>query len=147
MCSWPSEKVQVDLHAMVQVWQPMQRLMLKTAANCHFGCASGKRNSISRPSCQLYTCAIGGLSVLVAEDVGDESMNVIRSPLAVDRVAGGEGGQGEELEDALRRPAHQGELLDKAARHGVRAVVAGRGDGDGDRRPSRRQGRPPSRRA
>ena len=31
--SWPGEWVQVDLHAIVHVWQPMHRLMLKTAAN------------------------------------------------------------------------------------------------------------------
>jgi hypothetical protein len=40
MDSWPFEKVQVLLHAIVQVWQPMQRLMLKTNANCRRGCFS-----------------------------------------------------------------------------------------------------------
>ena len=40
MYSWPLEKVQVDLQAMVQVWQPMQRLMLKTKANCWSGYAA-----------------------------------------------------------------------------------------------------------
>jgi hypothetical protein len=40
MYSWPLEKVHVDLQAMVQVWQAMQRLMLKTKANCHRGCFS-----------------------------------------------------------------------------------------------------------
>ena len=40
MFSWPLEKVQVDLQAMVQLWQPMQRLMLKTNANCWSGYAA-----------------------------------------------------------------------------------------------------------
>ena len=35
--SWPLEKVQVLLQAIVQVWQPMQRFGLKTKANCHCG--------------------------------------------------------------------------------------------------------------
>jgi len=37
MCSWPFEKVQVDLQAIVQLWHAMQRLMLKTKANWSFG--------------------------------------------------------------------------------------------------------------
>ena len=40
MCSWPWLKVQVDLQAIVQVWQAMQRLMLNTKANCHSGKAA-----------------------------------------------------------------------------------------------------------
>jgi len=43
MSSWPSEKVQVDLQAIVQVWHAMQRLMLNTAANCHSGDAASNR--------------------------------------------------------------------------------------------------------
>jgi hypothetical protein len=37
MDSCPFENVHVDLHAMVQVWQAIQRLMLKTKANCLLG--------------------------------------------------------------------------------------------------------------
>jgi len=35
--SWPLEKVQVLLHAIEQVWQAMQRLMLNTNANWRSG--------------------------------------------------------------------------------------------------------------
>src|SRR5262249_43047549 len=55
MYSWPLEKVHVDLHAIVQLWQPMQRLRLNTKANCCCGYAAGYGKSISRPSCQLKT--------------------------------------------------------------------------------------------
>ena len=41
LAACPREKVHVALQEPVQVWQPMQRLMLKTAANCCSGCASG----------------------------------------------------------------------------------------------------------
>jgi len=39
--SWPLEKVQVLLQAIEQVWQAMQRLILKTKANCRSGWLSG----------------------------------------------------------------------------------------------------------
>jgi hypothetical protein len=39
MYSCPLEKVQVDLHAIVHVWQPMQRFKLNTKANWRFGYA------------------------------------------------------------------------------------------------------------
>ena len=55
MFSWPREKVQVDLQAMVQLWQPMQRLRLKTKANWWSGYAASYGKSMSRPSCQLKT--------------------------------------------------------------------------------------------
>src|SRR3970282_672576 len=59
MCSWPLEKVQVDLQAIVQLWQAMQRLMLKTNANCRSGNAASYGKAISRPSCQLWTRVMG----------------------------------------------------------------------------------------
>ena len=58
MYSWPLEKVQVLLQAIVQVWQPMQRLVLKTNANCRRGCFSSYGKVIARPSCQLLTIAM-----------------------------------------------------------------------------------------
>src|SRR3972149_6321034 len=37
MCSWPLLKVQVDLQAIVQLWQAMHRLILNTNANWRSG--------------------------------------------------------------------------------------------------------------
>ena len=56
----PLENVQVLLQAIVQVWQPMQRLMLKMKANCWSGYAASYGYSISRPSCQFRTLLIIG---------------------------------------------------------------------------------------
>src|SRR3972149_5682013 len=40
MCPLPFEKVHVDLQAIVQLWQAMQRLMLNPNANCARGYAA-----------------------------------------------------------------------------------------------------------
>src|SRR5262245_45945440 len=99
MCSWPLLKVQVDLHAMVQVWHAMQRLMLKTKANCHSGYAASYGYSISRPSCQFHTSGIGSS---LGVGVGWGTVEVIGR---VERVAGRAG--------VLRAEAHHAAPLQR----------------------------------
>src|SRR3972149_5635967 len=67
------------------------------------------------------------------DDCCDEPADVVRAAVLVNGVAGGELRDGEEREYALRRPAHEGVLLDEAAGHRFEAVVTGRRQADGDR--------------
>src|SRR3990172_3250840 len=127
MNSWPREKVHVDLQAMVQVLQPMQRLMLKTAANCDRGWASSRRYPILRPRCQLYT---SGISSYPLKDLPDEVLHELLPTGLADAIGPLKERVLEHAQNALGVPPHEGELLHKAAGHLPQGVVA-LGDGDG----------------
>ena len=65
MNSWPLPQVQVLLHAMVQLWQAMHLFVSMIIENCRCGRAPSCGYSISRPSCQFSTFAIGCYPSLV----------------------------------------------------------------------------------
>src|SRR3990170_361294 len=126
MYSWPRLKVQVLLHAIVQVWQPMQRLMLKTAGNCRRGCRSGKRYAIFRPSCQLWTSGIAVRLLLLhrrlpdapaGADLLDQLTHILLAARAVDHVRGAVEGVAENGQQTPVLPPLPQVLLDQAAGH------------------------------
>src|SRR3990172_6394215 len=73
MYSWPRPHVQVDLHAIVQLWQAMHLFVSMIMQNCFSGPGASYGYSRSRPSCQLETWAMSLCLLHVgAGEVGGE---------------------------------------------------------------------------